>query len=110
MTRGCRAGLLRSSRQHPATTTLPSEGHQNILVNAAFVLRQGGATRGAGLFVQPQQAAAWRRRRRPRKAVEGFKEAVVHLQVSPLGLIRCESSASAEESYYKYVKICQVND
>lgn len=49
----------------------------------------------AGLFVQPQQQAAWTERGRLRKGGEGFKEAVVHLQVSPLGLIRCESLPKA---------------
>ncbi len=48
MTRWYRAVLLWSSRQRPATTTLPSEGHQNVLVNAAFVLRPGGVALGSG--------------------------------------------------------------
>lgn len=43
-----------------------------------------------GLFVQSRQQTARGNRGRLRKAGRGFKEAVVHLQVSPLGLTRCE--------------------
>lgn len=85
----------------PATTTLPSEGHQNVLVNAAFVLRRGGVALDAGAVctvlttdgtgIEEGEAEKGRER--------GFKEAVVHLQDSPLGLTRCESLSKEGMGY-----------
>lgn len=87
-----------SSRQHPATTTLPSEGHQNVLVNAAFVFRPGGwwgVATGcwADCTASTTDHMGWKGEAEKGQEGEaaGFKEAIVHLQVSPLGWTRCES-------------------
>lgn len=63
------------------TTTLPSEGHQNVLVNAVFVLRRGRWAQD--VFEQPTTVGfgvgRWK------GLMWYFKGAVVHLHASPLG-------------------------
>lgn len=74
------------------TTTLPSEGHQNVLVNAAFVLpRGGGGVRPRMCFYSPNNSARWGLVRGWKGLMWYFKEAVVHLHAFTFGLTRCES-------------------
>lgn len=82
----------------PATTTLPSEGHQNVLVNAAFVLELAGWGWGVVCLYSTNNSQCWAGREQGRAGrgsgagrLAGFKGAVVHLPGPPLGLTRCES-------------------
>lgn len=74
------------------TTTLPSEGHQNVLVNAAFVLPWGGGgDRPRMCLYSPNNSPRWGLGQGWKGLMWYFKGAAVHLHASPSGLTRCES-------------------
>lgn len=61
MTRWYRAVPLWYSREHAAITTLPSEGHQNALVNAPFVFEwEGGSGRRAACTASATNSPGWK--------------------------------------------------
>lgn len=91
------------------TTTLPSEGHQNVLVNAAFVLLSGGGAGGAlgpgCVCTAPTTARAGVWCRRGGKGWCDISKGLLYTCMLHLWLTRCESlqrGGHCLKSYYRW--------
>lgn len=89
------------------TTTLPSEGHQNVLVNAAFVLPrvEGGGRWAQDVFVQPQQQPVLGFGVGVERADVIFQRGCCITACFTFGLTRCESlqrGGRRPRSYYRW--------